>query len=91
MGERADAGKEPVCIYCQSAPAEEWDHTLPRSWYPDGTDPKLQRLTVPSCSKQVNLVAGGSMLPPVSLHQYSDSPVSRVGHVGASPVLGDWA
>jgi hypothetical protein len=42
---------EPICIYCQSAPAEEQDHTLPQSWYPDGTDPKLQRLTVPACKK----------------------------------------
>jgi hypothetical protein len=38
-------------MYCQSAPAEEGDHTLPQSWYPDGTDPKLQRLTVPSCRR----------------------------------------
>jgi len=49
MGEPAAVPTQPVCIYCQVAPAEEGDHTLPRGWYPDGTDPKLQRLTVPSC------------------------------------------
>lgn len=36
-------------IHCLAAPGEEQDHVLPRSWYPDGTDPKVQRLTVPSC------------------------------------------
>lgn len=49
MGEPAGSAKEPVCIYCHSAPAQENDHTLPRGWYPDGTDSKLQHLTVPSC------------------------------------------
>jgi hypothetical protein len=41
----------PTCIYCQAAPDEEGDHTLPQSWYRKGTDPKLQRLRVPSCRK----------------------------------------
>jgi hypothetical protein len=39
----------PLCIYCLGAPPEEKDHVLPRSWYPDGTTPTVQRLTVPSC------------------------------------------
>src|SRR5690242_1241038 len=39
----------PLCIHCLAAPAEEKDHVLPRSWYPDGTPPPIQRLTVPSC------------------------------------------
>jgi hypothetical protein len=39
----------PLCIHCLAAPAEEKDHVLPRSWYPDGTPPTIQRLTVPSC------------------------------------------
>lgn len=37
------------CVHCLAAPAEEKDHILPRSWYPDGTPPTVQRLTVPSC------------------------------------------
>ena len=43
------APKKPGCIYCQSAPAEEFDHTFPQSWEPDGTNPDVQRVTVPSC------------------------------------------
>lgn len=38
-----------LCIYCLAAPAEEGDHVPPRQWYPDGTDPGVQRVTVPSC------------------------------------------
>lgn len=38
-----------LCIHCLAAPAGEKDHVLPRSWYPDGTPPTVQRLTVPSC------------------------------------------
>ena len=38
-----------LCIHCLAAPAEEKDHVLPRSWYPDETSPTVQRLTVPSC------------------------------------------
>ncbi len=38
-----------LCIHCLAAPAEEKDHVLPRSWYPDGTAPTVQHLTVPSC------------------------------------------
>ena len=41
-----------VCTYCQSTPAEELDHTMPRSWFPDGTSPaEVQRVTVPSCKR----------------------------------------
>src|SRR5438445_11974723 len=40
---------EPLCIYCQSAPAEQRDHTFPQSWEPDGIEPTVQRVTVPSC------------------------------------------
>ncbi len=39
----------PLCVHCLAAPAEEKDHVLPRSWYPDGTPPTIQRLTAPSC------------------------------------------
>jgi len=38
-----------VCVHCMEAPSEENDHVLPRAWYPDGTDPRVQRLTVPAC------------------------------------------
>jgi hypothetical protein len=38
-----------LCIHCLVAPAEERDHVLPKAWHPDGTDPGLQRLRVPSC------------------------------------------
>jgi len=38
-----------ICIHCLAAPAEEKDHVLPRSWYPDGTPLTVQRPTVPSC------------------------------------------
>src|SRR2546428_553012 len=40
MTKTAPAGK-PVCIYCQSASAEELDHTLPQTWEPVGTAPGI--------------------------------------------------
>jgi hypothetical protein len=40
-----------VCPYCLRAIVGrvENEHVFPASWYPDGTDPTIQRLTVPSC------------------------------------------
>lgn len=40
------------CVHCGEALAKETaDHVFPKSWYPDTTDPEVQRWTVPSCDR----------------------------------------
>jgi hypothetical protein len=41
-----------VCPYCRNEilGTVEREHVFPDSWYPEGTDPRIERSTVPSCS-----------------------------------------
>ncbi len=39
------------CVHCLKETGATKDHVFPSSWYPDNTDPKVQRPTVPSCAE----------------------------------------
>ncbi len=47
------AYRNKPCGYCgaNTGPDGEGDHVLPDSFYPQCTDPRIQRLKIPSCSK----------------------------------------
>jgi hypothetical protein len=47
------AYRNKPCGYCgvNTGPEGEGDHVIPYSFYPRGTDPRVQRLKIPSCPK----------------------------------------
>lgn len=48
-----------TCVHClMEVPARNWDHVIPRSWYPDATPEDLEKWKVPSCVEcNANLAA----------------------------------
>lgn len=49
MARKPGSGK---CVHCLGDfQIRNWDHVLPRSWYPNSTPPNLEKWQVPSCKK----------------------------------------
>lgn len=41
-----------TCVHClQEFEIRNWDHVLPRSWYPDSTPHDLEKWQIPTCKK----------------------------------------
>jgi hypothetical protein len=49
MSKKPDPG---LCVHClQHSPERNWDHVIPKSWYPDTTPANLEKWKIPSCPK----------------------------------------